>query len=145
MCARPLIVVSVLWFAYVSRGSGTGTDSAASRDENAAPLGDCIDCVGDSQQLQEPQMHELIKQQKIAQRLEYIMQQLIANLHTETRPKDPPKLNTLPEFLVERLVSPQSSSVTDAEAAEYPAVTKQVVLFPEEGNVRPAGDFCLCI
>lgn len=117
----------ILWFTYISVEGVSKKDS----DHNATVYINCQGCVND-----QPNLSEIMTEQKIKQRLEYISQQLMLYLHTEIKPMEPPKLNQLPSFLIEQLVNPQTEGDSDAypELAENSVTSKQIVLFPEEGK-----------
>lgn len=93
-------------------------------------LSDCIGCKND-----QPELNEFLKSQKIAHRLEYIKQQLISNLHVENPPKEPPKFDSLPDFLIHKLVHPTASKTNSASPeGNEEQTTRQMVLFAEEGE-----------
>lgn len=93
---------------------------------------DCIGCRNEHAEL-----GEYLKSQKIAHRLEYIKQQLINNLHVQSVPIETPKFDSLPDFLVQKLVyedtsNKASDSFADGTNDEPP--NRQMVLFVEEGT-----------
>lgn len=120
-------IIVILWFTCIS----VEVVSKKTSDYNATVYINCEGCVND-----QPNLSEIMTEQKIKQRLEYINQQLMLYLHTEIKPMEPPKLNQLPDFLVEQLVNPQTEGDSDAypEIAENSVTSKQIVLFPEEGK-----------
>lgn len=100
-------------------------------------LSDCVGCQNDAQP--QPELNEFLKTQKKAHRLEYIKQQLINNLHVENRPKEPPKFDSLPEFLVHELVHASETTSSKLNSGAVPdgnedQTSKQMLLFAEQGK-----------
>ena len=132
MCSYKYSLLAVCVFCFAFRGGvrayAVGRESDATTEEaHTGSLLDCITCLS-----KQPQLNEMIRAQKIAHRLEYIRQQLNSNLHVQTPPTDPPKLEALPGFLVDQLVN--SPSDRDFEHVRESGADKQMVLFPEEGK-----------
>lgn len=105
-------------------------DATPTTEIKTGSILDCITCLS-----KQPQLNEMIQAQKVAQRLEYIKQQLMSNLHVETPPTNPPKLEALPGFMVEQLVNPEEN-YEEKRNRETVADAKQIVLVPKEGEYR---------
>ncbi|XP_065208515.1 growth/differentiation factor 8-like [Planococcus citri] len=94
---------------------------------------DCVNCKNDKSEL-----GEYLKSQKIAHRLEFIKQQLINNLHVKSTPQETPKFDSLPDFLVQKLVYDDATNrpndnVVDGTGDDQN--NRQMVLFVEQENV----------
>lgn len=129
----------LLSFLYVVYVSGGGV--------NADELGILSDCIGCKNE--QPELKEFLKLQKIAHRLEYIKQQLISNLHVENPPKKPPKLDALPNFLLNKLVNPiinkENEDGYSPEPANDELSFKQIILFAEQGEKMLIFRICFII